>query len=147
MSVGQNLLTQLQNIEPTGRLVIDLEKIIASDNGDDFDIELRDGDILMVPHRSQEVMVLGEVQYATSHLFGEGMSRDDYIGLSGGLTANSDPKRVYVVRANGAVEAPDLLTLLSVWGLDPGGPPDFDGDGVVAVPDLLTLLAAWGPCP
>ncbi len=30
--------------------------------------------------------------------------------------------------------------------LNPGGPPDFDGDGVVAVPDLLTLLVAWGAC-
>jgi protein involved in polysaccharide export with SLBB domain len=105
MSVGQNLLVQLQNTEPTGRLVIDLEKIISSTNGDEFDIELRDGDILMVPHRSQEVMVLGEVQYATSHLFNPGKARDDYIGLSGGLTANADPKRIYVVRANGAVEA------------------------------------------
>jgi protein involved in polysaccharide export with SLBB domain len=105
MSVGQNLLTQLQNTEPTGRLVIDLEKIISSDNDDQFDIELRDGDVLMVPHRSQEVMVLGEVQYATSHLFNEGKARDDYLDLSGGLTANADPKRIYVVRANGAVEA------------------------------------------
>lgn len=48
---------------------------------------------------------------------------------------------------NGAVDVPDLLLLLAVWGLDPNGPPDLDGDGVVAVPDLLKLLAAWGPCP
>lgn len=48
---------------------------------------------------------------------------------------------------NGAVDVPDLLLLLSVWGLDPNGPPDLDGDGVVAVPDLLKLLSAWGPCP
>jgi polysaccharide export outer membrane protein len=105
MSVGQNLLAQLKSTEPTGRLVIDLEKIISSTNGDEFDIELRDGDVLMVPHRSQEVMVLGEVQYSTSHLFRDGQVRDDYINLSGGLTANADPKRIYVVRANGAVEA------------------------------------------
>ncbi len=105
MSVGQNLLSQLQRTEPTGRLVIDLDKIISSANGDEFDIELRDGDVLMVPRRSQEVMVLGEVQYATSHLFSGGQARDDYIDLSGGLTANADPKRIYVVRANGAVEA------------------------------------------
>ena len=105
MSVGQNLLLQLQSTEPTGRLVIDLDKIISGTNGDGFDIELRDGDVLLVPHRSQEVMVLGEVQYATSHLFNEGHSRDNYIDLSGGLTANADPKRIYVVRANGAVEA------------------------------------------
>ena len=48
---------------------------------------------------------------------------------------------------DGTIAVPDLLLLLAVWGLDPGGPPDFDGDGAVAVPDLLLLLAAWGPCP
>lgn len=41
----------------------------------------------------------------------------------------------------------DLLDLLGLWGVDPGGPPDFDGDGTVNVLDLLELLAAWGPCP
>ena len=51
------------------------------------------------------------------------------------------------VNGDGAVNVPDLLTLLAAWGTDPGGPPDFDGDGLVAVPDLLLLLAAWGPCP
>ncbi len=46
---------------------------------------------------------------------------------------------------DGDVGILDLLTLLSAWGTDPGGPPDFDADGVVGVLDLLTLLANWGP--
>ena len=48
-------------------------------------------------------MVLGEVQYATSHLVKSGLKRDDYVDASGGLTVNADEDRVYVVRANGAV--------------------------------------------
>ena len=28
--------------------------------------------------------------------------------------------------------------------VDPGGPPDFDGDGFVGILDLLTLLTNWG---
>ena len=47
---------------------------------------------------------------------------------------------------SGAIDVPDLLTLLAAWGTNPGGPPDLDGDGIVAVPDLLALLAMWGPC-
>ncbi len=47
---------------------------------------------------------------------------------------------------SGAIDVPDLLTLLAAWGTNPGGPPDLDGDGTVAVPDLLALLAMWGPC-
>ncbi len=45
-----------------------------------------------------------------------------------------------------AVDVPDLLALLSLWGFGPS-PCDFDGDGIIAVPDLLKLLANWGPCP
>jgi hypothetical protein len=47
---------------------------------------------------------------------------------------------------SGTVEVTDFLTLLEVWGTDPGGPPDFDGGGV-GVTDFLALLAHWGPCP
>ena len=47
--------------------------------------------------------MLGEVQYATSHLHNPRLNRNDYINLSGGLTVNGDKKRIYVVRANGSV--------------------------------------------
>ena len=40
----------------------------------------------------------------------------------------------------------DFLGLLSVWGTNPGGPPDFDGDGTVGITDFLALLTNWGPC-
>ncbi len=46
---------------------------------------------------------------------------------------------------DGTVNVPDLLALLSQWGMP--GSCDFDGCGTVAVPDLLQLLAAWGVCP
>jgi hypothetical protein len=66
---------------------------------------LRDGDRLMVSKVSQEVTVLGEVQNATSHFHRPGVSRDDYIEMSGGLTARADKKRIYVVKADGSVVA------------------------------------------
>ena len=40
----------------------------------------------------------------------------------------------------------DFLTLLALWGTDPGGPPDLDNDGNVGITDFLTMLADWGPC-
>lgn len=45
----------------------------------------------------------GEAQQNTSHLYQQGLSRDDYIDLSGGLTRRADRKLIYVVRASGAV--------------------------------------------
>lgn len=47
---------------------------------------------------------------------------------------------------SGAVDVPDLLTLLAAWGTAAVGPPDLNGNGFVDVPDLLILLANWGPC-
>jgi len=47
---------------------------------------------------------------------------------------------------SGFVDVPDLLALLSQWGMP--GSCDHDHTGTVAVPDLLNLLAAWGnQCP
>lgn len=102
MGVGQSLLSQLRDSEPTGRLVIDLPALVQQSNTD-LDLVLKDRDVLIIPSATQEVTVLGEVQYSTSHFVREGLQRDDYISLSGGTTVNADKKRIYVVKANGAV--------------------------------------------
>ncbi len=101
VSTGQTLISQLRSAEPTGRMVIRLDKLIAGDTS--ADIQLRDGDQLMVPQYRQEVTVLGEVQYPTSHVYRADLERGDYIAMSGGLTSRADKKRIYVVRANGEV--------------------------------------------
>jgi protein involved in polysaccharide export with SLBB domain len=104
LAIGQSLLADLRNAEPVGRLVIDLDRIMADEPGSVSDVILKDGDVLRVPQTAQEVTVIGEVQSATSHLFNPELGRDDYIGLSGGTTQKADDKRIYVVRANGSVE-------------------------------------------
>jgi polysaccharide export outer membrane protein len=105
LETGESLLRQLRELEAVGRLVIDLEQLSARATSVELvnDVELRDGDQLLVPKQSQEITVLGETQQNTSHLFQPGLSRDDYIDMSGGLTRRADKKRIYVVRASGAV--------------------------------------------
>ena len=105
LQTGQSLLAQLRETEAVGRLVIDLEQIAVAAPNRDFaaDVELRDGDRLLVPEQAQEVTVIGETQQNTSHLYQSGLSRDDYIDMSGGLTRKADKKLIYVVRASGAV--------------------------------------------
>lgn len=105
LAVGQQLLENLRNAEPVGRLVIDLDRSMAAKTGSPQDIVLKDGDRLIVPRITQEVTVIGEVQSPTSHLYSEGLSRGEYIELSGGLTQRADKSRIYVVRANGSVVA------------------------------------------
>lgn len=103
LSVGQSLLTQLKSAKAIGRLVIDLEDLLASPVGSPLDVVLRGGDQLIIPKRKQEVTVIGEVQNNASHFYRKNLSRDDYIALSGGLTRMADKGRIYVVRADGSV--------------------------------------------
>jgi polysaccharide export outer membrane protein len=105
LSVGQSLLSQLKATRAVGRLVIDLPRAMNSRPGSEADVILRDGDQLIVPKFQQEVTVIGEVPNQTSHLYRAGLSRDDYIALSGGTARRADKGRIYVVRANGGVVA------------------------------------------
>lgn len=103
LSVGQALLEQLKGAKAVGRLVIDLGQVLATRAGSAEDVVLRDGDRLVIPKVKQEVTVIGEVQNTTSHLYRANLTRDDYIGLSGGLTRKADRGRIYIVRADGSV--------------------------------------------
>lgn len=140
LAVGQALLSQLRRAEPVGRLVIDLPSVLEMDRS--HDIVLRDGDQLMIPQRSQEVMVLGEVQYATSHIYAPGLARNDFIEASGGLTANADERRIYIVRANGAVVAGQGR---SAWFRQSDGMEVRPGDTIVVPMDVdrTPALAMW----
>jgi polysaccharide biosynthesis/export protein len=103
--VGRSLLSQLEGEKAVGRLVINLRALLRQPADSPDDVVLRNGDELIVPKFEQEVTVIGEVQDATSHLYNPNLSRDDYIRLSGGFTAQADAGRVYVVRADGSVVA------------------------------------------
>lgn len=103
--VGQSLLGQLRSQRAVGRLVIDLPRMMRARAGSPVDVILRDGDQLIVPRFQQQVTVIGEVQSATSHLYNPGLSRDDYIALSGGATRRADNSKIYIVHANGSVVA------------------------------------------
>lgn len=103
LRLAQELLGQIREAPAEGRLVIDLQRILAAGPGSERDVVLRDGDQLLVPKISQEVTVIGEVQFPGSHLYERGLKLDDYLDSAGGLSRQADSKRVYVVRANGEV--------------------------------------------
>ena len=103
MSSGQNLLSDLQQTQAVGRLVIDLNEVVGTHPGSAADIILKDGDQLIVPKRTQEVTVIGEVPNATSHLWEPGQTLDYYVQQSGGATKQADSKAIYIIRANGSI--------------------------------------------
>jgi polysaccharide biosynthesis/export protein len=101
--VGQQLLAQLRNTKPVGRLVVNIGAVQRGPAGGPYDVVVKDGDKLAIPKKTEEITILGEVQSPTSHVYQAGLTRDEYIAKSGGTTQKADRKRIYVVRANGDV--------------------------------------------
>lgn len=138
LAMAQGLLTQMEGTKAVGRLVIDLEAIV---NGVKTDIVLQNNDRIFIPDNPQEVAVLGEVNYPTSHVFDQKLTRDDYINHSGGMTYKADKKRVYVVKANGQVLSPKTT---STWfGKNP---QDIHVGDTIVVPldaDRIRPLFLW----
>jgi polysaccharide biosynthesis/export protein len=137
ISTGQALASQLRSSVPTGRWAIRLDEIVGGRA--EADIIMKDGDELIVPDQRQEVTVLGEVQYAASHVFDRALSRDDYIDRSGGLTQRADKRRVYVVRANGEVVAGNN----GAWFRRDAGNDIRPGDSIVVPLDVDQPLGRW----
>ena len=139
LTIGQSLLSDLRATKAVGRLVFNLEQVIANEAGSAWDIEMKDGDRVLVPRRAQEVTVLGEVQTLTSHMYRPDLVRDDYIDLSGGTTQRADSRRTYVVRADGSV-----VTAGSGW-FGRNGQEIRPGDSIVVPLDSESMrpLPLW----
>jgi protein involved in polysaccharide export with SLBB domain len=140
-SVGQTLLTQIKAAKAVGRLVINLKSAINAAPGTSEEVLVRDGDELVIPKRSQEITVIGEVQNTTSHLYDPGLSRDDYIALSGGTTRQADMKKIYVVHADGSVDATRVR-----WWLPHVGDKAIRAGDTVVVPlnaERTPALPVW----
>jgi polysaccharide biosynthesis/export protein len=105
ITAGRMLLEELRTAEPVGRLAMDLPRMLRSEQGGSGDLVLKDGDMLSIPGAMQSVTVIGQVQSPTSHIHDSGLSREDYVMLSGGYAQRADRSRVYIIRANGQVAA------------------------------------------
>jgi protein involved in polysaccharide export with SLBB domain len=141
ISAGQQLLADLKSTKPVGRLVISLDQSLASLPGSPGDLLVHDGDLLMIPRLSQEVTVIGEVQNSTSHLFRKGLTRDDYIKMSGGITQRADGRRTFIIRADGSVAAGD-----SGHWFSRGAPKDIHEGDTIVVPidaERMRPLSSW----
>jgi polysaccharide export outer membrane protein len=98
---AQKLLSDITNLEPVGRLVIDLPKTMTEKN---YDILLEGGDVIYVPTKTNSINVIGQVQVGSSHLYDDTISAEEYIAQSGGLKKRADEERVYVISANGSIK-------------------------------------------
>lgn len=90
------------NISDTYTVGINLEKAI-SNPGSDFDLVLREGDVLFIPEYINTVKISGAVMYPNIVLYKRGESLRYYINQAGGYGNLAKKKKAYVVYMNGTV--------------------------------------------
>ena len=139
MAEISQIVSSLQAVEGAGRLLIDLSAAMSGDLNADLEVE--DGDRLVIPVLSNTVSVVGEVKRQGTHSFQGELTLDDYIDLSAGFTRRADDGGIYIVKANGSV-----VTLeRNLWRFT-GSDSSLDPGDTIVVPintQYKESLASW----
>jgi protein involved in polysaccharide export with SLBB domain len=99
----QSALDKLQNTPPAGRLVIHISQDIKHWENTAADVEIRKGDVLIIPKTSNFVMVDGSVYNPTAVSFKPGKSAAWYLRQAGGPNNVAEKKSIFLIRADGSV--------------------------------------------
>ena len=95
------LVARLRTLRPTGRMVLELPDSAQMDSIPD--VELEDGDRLVIPQVPSQVSVFGTVFNESSFLYTPDKRVNDYLTLAGGPRKEADKGSVYLLRADGSV--------------------------------------------
>lgn len=90
-------------ISETYSVGIELEKALDQP-GSQYDIELREGDILTIPTYNGTVKINGAVMYPNTIAYTQGKKAKWYINHSGGYANNAKKRNAYIIRQSGIVE-------------------------------------------
>ena len=94
------------DVGPTYPVGIELDKAISHPGGD-ADIQLRDGDRIIIPEYSGTVKINGEVMYPNTVSFVKGKNHKYYVNLAGGYGDQAKKRQTYIIYMNGNVAKAD----------------------------------------
>ena len=100
-SAAQAQLTRLRNIQPNGRIALELDARTASADALP-DVPLDGGDRIVVPPRPGFVTVAGAVVNNNAFLWKPGRTAGEYLKLAGADEA-AEPDNMFILRADGTV--------------------------------------------
>jgi protein involved in polysaccharide export with SLBB domain len=102
-SVGKDSISNEQlDLSEYYSVGIDLKKALDKP-GSDYDVVLREGDVIFVPEYLNTVKINGAVMYANTVLYRKGMKKSYYISQAGGYAFRAKKAKAYVVYMNGTV--------------------------------------------
>lgn len=82
---------------------IELNKALENPGSDEWDIILREGDVLQVPEYNGTVKISGAVMYPNTVVYKNKAKLKHYISQSGGYAQRAKKNRVFVIYMNGTV--------------------------------------------
>lgn len=135
---AETALQQLEATAPVGRLVIHVPADFTKLAKSPADVALRDGDELIIPKKTNYVLVGGQVFNPTAVSYLPGRSAKWYLSQSGGVTQIADKSAVFVVRADGSVLSAKNNS--GFWSGDPMNAVLKPGDSIV-VPEKAPKIA------
>lgn len=102
MGGGDSISIKKLDLSDTYSVGISLEKALQNP-GSDFDMVLREGDMLLVPEYVSTVKINGAVMYPNTVLYNKGENLRYYINQAGGFGNDAKKRKAYVVYMNGTV--------------------------------------------
>jgi protein involved in polysaccharide export with SLBB domain len=136
---AQASIEQLSASPVLGRVAIRISSQLGRWKNTPADIEVRSGDVLIIPKRPSYVMVTGQVFNPTAVSFRPGKSAKWYLGQSGGPTQVANKRAIFVVRADGSV----MGAKTSVWSGESFSAALQPGDTVVVPEKALGGGLQW----
>jgi len=97
----QKFVQSLKALKATGRMTIRMD-YAGLLRGSEYDVELEDGDSLIIPEMNKVVTVLGSVMANGSFVYESKNGYEDYIAMTGGYSLYADKKNIYVLKADGS---------------------------------------------
>ncbi|WP_082897239.1 polysaccharide biosynthesis/export family protein [Thalassotalea crassostreae] len=95
-SLVSSFVMRAKQIEPLG-------KVIVSENGNVANINLEQGDTIVIPPKTELIHIGGEVLMPQSVVYNPQASVTDYIAWAGGYTERANYERIIIVHANGMI--------------------------------------------
>ena len=85
---------------------LDVNKILKSKGElDEFNLVLKNGDVIIVPRFDNSIETKGEIQQPTAITYYRGLTTVSAINKSGGFSPDAKRSALYVVYQNGAIES------------------------------------------
>jgi polysaccharide export outer membrane protein len=91
---------KLDSVLSTGRVPIDLDTLLSSQQGDP---RVKDGDVLFLPQKPEMIIVSGAVVLPSPMVWRTDMDVDAYIEEAGGFHEDAAEDKVMVLRVNGSL--------------------------------------------